>query len=331
MANVFRALLVDDDESVLNLMDLSLRENGYRDVIVCSDSREVLTILDVSDIGVVLLDLMMPHLSGMDLLTLLLEAHPEVPVIVVTGTDEIQTAVECVKLGAFDYFVKPAEVDRLVLSIRRAMELRELREEYESFRKRTQEGGLERPETFEAIITSNERMQSCFRYIEAVAPSPRPVLITGETGTGKELVARALHDASGRSGPCLALNVAGFEDNLFSDSLFGHAKGAFTGADTKKDGLVELASNGTLFLDEIGDLSLPSQAKLLRLIQEGEYLPVGANEISRSRARIVVSTHQDLQERQEEGHFAQTFTIACAPIASNYPPFASGWTTCPSC
>ncbi len=320
MENKFRTLLVDDDESVLKLTVLSLRDNGICDLITCSDSREVLTLLEVSDIGVVLLDLMMPHLPGMDLLRLILEAHPEVPVIVVTGTSEIRTAVECVKLGAFDYFVKPAEVDRLILSIRRAMELRELREEYESFRKRTQEGGLENPGTFEAIITSNERMHSCFRYIEAVAPSPKPVLITGETGTGKELIARAIHDAGGSSRPFVALNVAGLDDSLFSDSLFGHVKGAYTGADTKKEGMVGRASIGTLFLDEIGDLSLPSQAKLLRLIQEGEYMPVGANEISYSQARIVVSTHQDLQERQKEGTFRRDLYYRLRTHRVELPP-----------
>jgi DNA-binding NtrC family response regulator len=320
MSNKFLTLLVDDDESALRLTELSLRDKGICEVTTCSDSREVLTLLEVSDIDVVLLDLMMPHVSGMELLTLMMEAHPEVPVVVLTGTNEIRTAVECVKLGAFDYFVKPADVDGLILSIQRAMEIRELCDEYESFRKRSQEGGLESPGTFEAIITSNERMQSCFRYIEAVAPSRRPALITGETGTGKELVARALHDASGRQGPFLALNVAGLDDSLFSDSLFGHVRGAFTGADTNKEGLVELASGGTLFLDEIGDLSLPSQAKLLRLIQEGEYLPVGANEISRNQARIVVSTHHDLQERQKTGLFRRDLFYRLRTHRVDLPP-----------
>jgi DNA-binding NtrC family response regulator len=158
-------------------------------------------------------------------------------------------------------------------------------------------------EAFAEIITQSKAMTAIFRYVDAVAPSPQPVLVTGETGTGKELIARALHRLSGRAGECVAVNVAGLDDTVFADTLFGHARGAFTGADRARDGLITSAADGTLFLDEIGDLSASSQVKLLRLLQEGTYYPLGVDRPRQCRARIVVATNYDVAERVKAGAF----------------------------
>jgi DNA-binding NtrC family response regulator len=162
---------------------------------------------------------------------------------------------------------------------------------------------LEHPEVFSEIVTGNPMMRSIFQYIEAISLSPQPVLITGETGVGKELVAKAIHHLSNRKGAFVPVNVAGLDDNVFADTLFGHRKGAFTGADQARSGLVEQASGGTLFLDEIGDLSPASQVKLLRLLQDGEFFPLGSDVGKRSDARMVVATNQDIEALRESGRF----------------------------
>jgi DNA-binding NtrC family response regulator len=223
------------------------------------------------DIGALLLDLTMPHLSGHALLEQVTEDHPDIPVIVMTATNDLQTAVQCMQDGAVDYLVKPVEENRLVSSVKRALEIRMLRAEVLSLKERLLTDKPHQREAFAEIITQSKEMFAIFRYIEAVAPSPQPVLITGETGTGKELVARALHRLSARPGEFVTVNVAGLDDTLFSDTLFGHARGAFTGADQARDGLMTSTAEGTLFLDEIGDLSA-LQVKLLRLLQDGTFI-----------------------------------------------------------
>ncbi len=162
---------------------------------------------------------------------------------------------------------------------------------------------LEHPEAFDNIITGNKAMRSMFQYVEVIASTRQPIMITGETGVGKELIARAIHQLSGCDGNYVAINVAGLDDNMFSDSLFGHRKGAFTGADQPREGLIEKASKGTLFLDEIGDLNEASQIKLLRLLQEQEYYPVGSDLLKKSDARIVLATNRDLQKMIKDGTF----------------------------
>jgi DNA-binding NtrC family response regulator len=247
--------------------------------------------------------LRMPYISGEELLPVISGDYPEIPVIVVTGANDVETAVKCMQLGAFDYIVKPVEKSRLIGAVRRAAEIRELQRENQSLKTRVLSTRVDQPEAFSEIITNSSRMRSIFQYIEAIALSPRPVLITGETGVGKELVARAVHKLSNRKGAFIPVNVAGLDDSVFTDTLFGHKKGAFTDAHEARGGLVEQASGGTLFLDEIGDLNTVSQVKLLRLLQEGEYLPLGSDVAKRSDARIVVATNQDLDILQASGKF----------------------------
>lgn len=296
-------MVVDDEEPALELCQVALRANGMTHVILCQDAREVLPHFAKRDIGVVLLDLTMPEVPGEELLSSIAQNYPEVPVIIVTGTNEVGTAVKCMKMGAFDYMVKPLDVGRLISTVRRAVELRELRHENRLLKERVLGGRLDNPEAFAETVTNNGEMYSIFQYIEAVAGSFQPVLVVGETGVGKELVARSIHTLSAREGPFVAVNVAGLDDNLFSDSLFGHVKGGFTGADETRSGLVEQAAGGTLFLDEIGDLSVASQVKLLRLVQEREYFPLGSNMLKRSDARIIVATNCNLEERLEANGF----------------------------
>ncbi len=203
--------------------------------------------------------------------------------------------------GAFDFYVKTGEKERLIKGVQRAIKSIEMERENLAIRSRFMTGKIENPEAFNAIVTQDQTMSSIFQYVEAIAVSSQPVLITGESGVGKELIANAIHTLSNRKGPLLTVNVAGLDDSVFSDTLFGHSKGAFTGADGARKGMVEHAGHGTLFLDEIGDLSISSQVKLLRLLQEGEYFPIGSDLPKRINARIVVATHQDLEFCKAEG------------------------------
>ncbi|PXX96522.1 sigma-54-dependent transcriptional regulator [Halomonas sp. LBP4] len=317
----FGLLLVDDEPSFLRSLSIALeRSGGITNIHRCQDSREVLTLLERENIGLVTLDLTMPHLSGEQLLARIVEEHPDVGVIVISGLNQVETAVNCIKQGAFDYFVKTDEEDRLLEGIKRAIRLQELRQENQELRKRFLNDTLEHPEAFAHIVTADKGMRSVFQYLESVAPTSQPILIGGESGVGKELIARAAHDLSGRAGPLVCVNVAGLDDNVFADTLFGHQRGAFTGADQPRAGMIEQAAGGTLFLDEIGDLSRASQVKLLRLLQEGDYYPLGSDRPKRLRARVVVATHQDLDEKQRQGEFRKDLYYRLRTHQVQVPP-----------
>lgn len=304
----FEILLVDDEEAWLRSISMTLAmSGGINNVVRCSDSREVLELLRSRPIGLVLLDLNMPHLSGQDLLPAIIEQHPEVPVIVLSGLNQVSVAVECMQKGAFDFFVKTVEEERLIQGIHRAIRMIDLQRENREMKSRILSDRLENPEAFADILTVDRAMLSIFRYIEAVAASSQPILITGESGVGKELVARAVHKVSRRPGQLVSVNVAGLDDQIFSDTLFGHTKGAFTGAELPRSGMIERAADGTLFLDEIGDLATTSQVKLLRLLQEGEYFSLGSDVPKRMNARVVVATHHDLAAKQAAGEFRKDF------------------------
>ncbi len=313
-------LMVDDEAQALDSFETVLRFASINNIIQCQDSREVMPLLSHQEIEVMLLDLSMPHLSGEELLPLVTRDFPEVPVIIITGSNDVDTAVACMKSGAFDYMVKPVEKSRLISGIKRAIEIRELQRENKLLRAHVLSDQLEHPEVFSEIITDSGTMRSIFQYIEAISNSPQPVLITGETGVGKELVAKAIHSLSNRRGPFVPVNVAGLDDNVFADTLFGHRKGAFTGADQVREGLIEQASGGTLFLDEIGDLSPTSQVKLLRLLQEGEFFPLGSDIVKHSDARVVVATNQNLQALQESGKFRKDLYYRLCAHHIHIPP-----------
>jgi len=263
----------------------------------------------------------MPYIKGETILENINHHHPEIPVIVITGAMNVDTAVICMKNGAYDYMVKPVEKSRLIFGVRNAIEHRMVRRQMNVLEEkilRTPE--LTYPDIFASIITVSERMENIFRYIESIGPSPMPALILGESGTGKELISRAIHDASGRKGKFVVVNSAGIEGSLFADSLFGHRKGAFTGADVSRAGLIEEAAGGTLFLDEIGELDFHSQTSLLRLIQQKEYYQLGSDIPRMSNARIITATNADLSAKISKGEFRKDLFYRIKTHQIDLPP-----------
>ena len=314
-------LIVDDEPSILLAIDTTLQMAGLNNTVTCQDSRRVMDLLADSPIEAMLLDLNMPNVDGHRLLDDVRREYPDVPVIIVTGAVDVETAVRCIKAGAFDYIVKPVEADRLITAVNRAVSFQELQRENRSLRRHMLRDDLEHPDAFRRIITGNKKMLTIFQYVESIATTSQPVLVRGETGVGKELIARTIHRLSGLKGSFVAVNAAGLDDTVFSDTLFGHVRGAFTGADSQRGGLIEQADGGTLFLDEIGDLPQASQVKLLRLLQEGEYFPLGADVPRTANARIIAATNQRLSVLLDQGRFRkdlnyrlQTHRIVIPPL-----------------
>ncbi|MBA2481343.1 MAG: sigma-54-dependent Fis family transcriptional regulator [Planctomycetes bacterium] len=290
-------LVVDDDPDALTLATETLSAGGIGPVTTMRDGRLVGPYLADHRCGLVLLDLGMPYCDGRELISEIASTYPDVSVLVISGTNEVSTAVSCIHRGAYDYLLKPYPPHRLIDAVRRARGSKLVAESITT----AQVAAIGSP--FAEIITQHPAMREIFAYVQAIATTGQPVLITGETGTGKDLIARAVHRISACSGEYVAVNVGGLDDAMFADSLFGHRKGAFAGATDSRPGLVLRASSGTLFLDEIVDLSLISQVKLLRLLQDGEYYPLGSDLPKHASARIVVATSQDLRQQQEAGRF----------------------------
>jgi DNA-binding NtrC family response regulator len=320
MSNADPILLVDDDVTILR-STLQVLEGGLQHRCVTAVSgKEALGVLAGQKISIVLLDLGLPDLSGEEMLSQLKKDYPGVPVIIVTALRDLDSAVRCMGAGAYDYVVKGSDPGRLINSVKRALESREKDLKIATLRDSLQMSGLKRPENFSDLITISERMRGLFRFIEAVAASDESILLQGETGTGKELFARAVHKASGAKGPFVATNLGGLEDLLVSDTLFGHVKGAYTGADEPRKGLIFQAAGGTLFLDEIGDLSPQSQVKLLRFLENGEYFPLGTDLGRRSETRIVAATNMNLEARAEEGLFRRDLLYRLSTYRVDIPP-----------
>ena len=313
-------LSVDDEAGVLMSLKVALRQAGVNNVYTCQDSRRVRTLLSEQEPEVILLDLYMPHISGEELLERITREHPEVPVIVITGASDAETAVRCMKCGAFDYLTKPVENGPLIAAVNRAIEMRALQWENETLKEQLFSDGPAQPLAFQHIISINRRMVSIFQYLNTIAATIKPLLITGETGTGKELAAQAVHAASGRTGEFVVVNVGGLSDHMFEDTLFGHVRGAYTGAEGTRSGMIEKASGGTLVLDEIGDLSPISQAKLLRLLQSGEYQHLGEDQVRMSSARIIALTNKDLWTMEEEGTFRKDLIFRLKTHHVHLPP-----------
>ena len=321
MSNVssFPVLIVDDETQYLQSAAVVLRVAGF-EVVTISDPQTVIEAVKNRPFGAVLLDILMPGIRGDELLVSLVSVSPFSAVIMTTAVSDVETAVNCMRKGAFDYLVKPVEKDRLVTTVKRAMEMVELRGENRRLKEGLLLNRFKRPEIFEDIVTRDPGMLSVFRYIEAIAQTPMPVLIRGETGVGKELIAHAVHRASGRKGEFVCVNAAGVNDTLFSDSLFGHEKGAFTGADNKRAGFVAKAAGGTLFLDEIGDMAVDSQIKLLRLLEERTYYPTGSDTPRISDARIIAATNRDLDSLRTEGKFRDDLYYRLEAHIIDIPP-----------
>lgn len=298
-------LLVDDEQDFLQAFNFILKREGIHNIISASSGEEALEILKQQPIGACFSDMMLGDLTGQELLAHIREHHPDVPVVMLTALPDPELIVECMRAGAYDYLVKPVERAALVACARRLVQYVDVQLENRSLRQETIPAPLKHPQNFAHIQTVNERMHGIFRYIESMGPNSLSILIRGETGTGKELIAKAIHNASGRSGPFIGENISGIDDTLFSSTLFGHRKGAFTGAESSRPGLLEEASGGTLFLDEIGDLTPQSQKKLLRVLQEGEWIPLGTESSSKRQVscRMLFATHTNLEELVEKGLF----------------------------
>ena len=293
-ASPMSILLVDDEEQILFSSELILKSKGYAKVICLSDSSRVLPTLE--------------------------SENPHIPVIVVTAVYEIESAVECMKSGAFDYLTKPVRTEDFLACIRRALQLSTLQRENISLKNSLLSDTIDHEEMFAEIRTINRAMRSIFQYMEAVAGVTDPVLITGETGVGKELIASAIHKLSGRTGNLVSVNAAGLDDTIFSDTIFGHKKGAYTGADCEREGLISRAAGGTLFLDEIGDLDAKSQVKLLRLLQEREYYPLGSDIPKKTDARVIVATNRDIEQMAAQDSFRKDLYYRLSPHHIHIPP-----------
>ena len=319
--NYFPILLVDDEPEILNLTKIALGCEGIQNVLTLQDSRQLLPLLKETKVSVIVLDLMMPYLSGTELLPILVGDFPEIPVLIMTASDDLETAIECLKAGAFDYLLKPVEPNRLISAIDKALKLNFLQKEVSSLKECLFTDHLSCSDAFAEIITCSKKMRVIFQYAEVISQSRLPILITGETGVGKELMAHAIHKTSGVNGAFVTVNVAGLDDVMFSDTLFGHKRGAFTGAEQPREGLIGKAAGGTLFLDEIGDLSPLSQVKLLRLLQGEEYYPLGSDVLKFTDARIIVATNQDLRRLLEKGNFRKDLYYRLCAYQINIPPF----------
>ncbi|HEX7580772.1 MAG TPA: sigma-54 dependent transcriptional regulator [Thermoanaerobaculia bacterium] len=307
-------LVVDDEKHQRESLQMILEDEGYR-VTVAADGREALSRAAEARPEVVLTDLKMPGLSGMDVVKSLHEGPLPPKIILVTAHGSVERAREAHKLGAFDYMSKPVVADELLFRVERALESYHLTEKTLRLERRLKGDGLE------AIVGESPSMREVFRLVEKIAPTTSTVLIRGDSGTGKELVARAIHARSQRAGkPFHAINCAAIPENLLESELFGHERGSFTGADSRKIGLFEVASGSTLFLDEIGDLSLPLQGKILRTLQEKEVKRVGGNETIPVDVRVVAATNRDLEAMMKAGLFREDLFYRLNVIPMVLPP-----------
>lgn len=316
----YPVMLVDDEADALSLLKSFLCHDGFKNVITFNDSTQALERFRNDEVALVVVDLRMPKLHGRDLLEAFSELKPHIPVIVVTAESHVETAIDCMKMGAVDYLTKPISINRFIASVRRALELRGLNEDIMHLDNTSIENIRACAPQLPFIITRNREMLTLLSYVEVVAKSRQPVLIAGETGVGKELVARAVHSLSGLKGSFVSINIAGLDDQMFSDTLFGHRRGAFTGALHDRDGLIMKAANGTIFLDEIGDLNELSQIKLLRLLQENEYYSLGSDHPLKSNARLVVATNKNLWQSMNERKFRKDLYYRLCTHQVTVPP-----------
>ncbi|MGO8988920.1 MAG: sigma-54-dependent transcriptional regulator [bacterium] len=310
-----RILIVDDEESFRHMLSVILIKEGY-EVEASSNGEEGLQKATTSPFDHILCDVRMPQMDGLEFLRRIKETGGQAPVIMMSAYGTMDTAIEAMKLGAYDYISKPFKPDEILLTLRKAEEREQLRRENQLLRK---EVGKEY--SFENIVSKNEKMQKIFDVIRKVSQYKSTVLITGESGTGKELVARALHYNSDRSpNPFIAVNCGAIPENLLESELFGHAKGAFTDAIRTKKGLFEEADGGTLFLDEIGDLPSQLQVKLLRVLQDGEIRRIGESKPIQIDVRIVAATVKDLSKEVNEGRFREDLFYRLNVLPIHIPP-----------
>ena len=296
-----RVLVVDDERSMRELLSIVLRRDGY-EVLVAADGKAALEVLKRERVDVLITDIRMPELTGVEVLAEAKRIDPSIITIIMTAFASTDTAVDALRLGAADYVHKsPNAVNDLRLRVRKELERKHLQQENVLLKR-----ALNTSHSFANIVGSSSPMMAVFELIETIAPTNSTVLITGESGTGKELVARAIHAGSARSDrPFVAVNCGALPDTLLDSELFGHMRGAFTGADTNKKGLLEVAEKGTIFLDEIGEMSPMVQVKLLRVLQERKFRRLGGTDETDANIRIIAATNRDLSKMVAEGDFRE--------------------------
>lgn len=293
-----RILVVDDEESVRRMLTAVFSADGHR-VICAGDGQQALSLYREQCPDIVLMDIRMPNIGGIDALKRMREFQQDIPIILMTAYAAVETAVEALRLGAFDYVIKPFELDELKLLMHRALQLRDMKQEISVLHRELSESY-----TWDRILTNNPKMMALCRDIARVARSNATVLVTGESGTGKELIARAIHYNSARAnGPFIKVNCGALPESLLESELFGHEKGAFTGAQMQRQGLFERAHQGTLLLDEIGEMPCNLQVKLLRVLQEREFERLGGSQTIKTDIRIIAATNRNLTAMIDSGEF----------------------------
>ncbi|MFW6338900.1 MAG: sigma-54-dependent transcriptional regulator [Alkalispirochaetaceae bacterium] len=311
----FNILIVDDEKNIREGLGKALELDGYN-VLLAVDGQEGLEMIEDEEIDLVIADLRMPRLSGEELLRRVVNSYPTVPVIILTGHGTIETAVQAMRDGAYDFLTKPVNLDRLSLLCKRALSTRELVMQH-----RQMQEELEQQRRFQNIIGKSSEMQRIFELVKQVAPTKASVLITGESGVGKELIADAIHNASNRKEkPFIRVHCAALSESLLESELFGHEKGAFTGAVARKRGRFELAHTGSIFLDEIGEIEQSVQVKILRVLQEKKFERVGGEETLEVDVRIISATNRDLKQAIEEGRFREDLFYRLNVVNIHIPP-----------
>jgi len=296
-------LLVDDELAYLDLLKSILNQEGYSNVITESNPLNVKGLLKTQKIDLILLDIYMPQMSGLQLLEQITPEYPNIPVIVVTAVDDKDIALEAIKFGAYEFIIKPPDTDRLLLTIRRAIGYKLLERERDVLRGDAPVTTVDENK-FSNIITDSDAMRKVFNLVEIFAPTNETILIVGETGTGKDLIAKKIHDLSPRKNkPYVAVNLASISHSLFESELFGNLKGSFTGSTNDKTGYFEAANGGSIFLDEIGELPKELQGKLLRAIQYNEIFKIGSSNPVKLDIRIIAATNRDLVDAVNKGNF----------------------------
>ena len=310
-----RILVVDDEESHRIMLRAVLQEEGYG-VAEASDGPEAIRAVEQEPFDLVLLDIRMTTMDGIETLTEIRKISPFVPVLMMTAYSSVKTAVEALKAGAFEYLTKPLDVEELKILVEKALEHYHLREENLVLKER-----LGDRFDFSKIIGRSKKMKDLFESLSLVAPTDATVLILGESGTGKELVANSLHQNSPRAGqPFIKVSCAALPETLLESELFGHEKGAFTGAIARRDGRFQLAHRGTIFLDEVGEMSPPTQTKILRVLQEKEFDPLGSARTIKVDVRVIAATHKNLEKEVKEGRFREDLFYRLNVVPVSLPP-----------
>lgn len=318
MKNNSNIVLIDDDLDLLDLLTSYFKQRGYK-VTAYNNAEEALVDIENKriDADVVISDLKLPAMSGMEFIRRIRRFHSSLPIILMTSEGSVEIAVESIEAGAYDFVLKPLHIPQLIISVQRALFLNQVQLENTSLKSLFQEDFL----GLKGVVGKSSGFKKALELAKRVSTSQANVLITGESGSGKEVIARAVHELGDKKdGPFIAINCSAIPENLLESELFGHAKGAFTGASDKKIGLFEDANGGTLFLDEIGDLSLPLQAKLLRVLQERKVKRIGENQYRDISARMICATHKDLRKEVAEGHFREDLYFRLNVIPIYMPP-----------